>query len=308
MSRVVVTGSSGRLGGYVALAAAADAEVVGLDAREPANVDGWTHVTASIMDEEALVAAFRGAGAVLHIAAAANIGSGTPGQIIDLNVKGSWNVMEAAMRAGVRRVVLCSSDSVMGNTVWKEHFWCPESLPVDEAHPIRPTDPYGLSKYLAEEAGRSFARSGLEVIALRPVFVLFPSMMGEVRARHADPDGYAGPSAGGHVAAGGGLGWHHVDPRDVAEAFRLALHVDWRGFEAFYLSAPSTLHPLATLERIEQVFGRLPDRIDGTVYQANPFAPMFDTRAAEHRLGWRARHDLRNEVVGQQRVNERTTA
>lgn len=298
MTRVVVTGASGLLGGYVARAVAAKAEVIGFDVRAPGTPDGIAHVTASILDEDVLEAAFAGVDAVLHIAAAANIASGTPGQIIDLNVKGSWCVMEAARRAGVRRVVLCSSDSVMGNTVWKEHFLCPEALPVDESHPVRPVDPYALSKHLAEEAGRSFARRGLEVIALRPVFILFPSIMGEVCARHADPEGYIGPCAGGHAPAGGGLCWHHVDPRDVAEAFRLALHMDWQGFEAFYLAAPSTLHPLPTLARIERTFGRLPDRIDRAVYEANPFAPMFDTRAAARRLGWQARQDLRTAVTG----------
>ncbi|MCT8973523.1 NAD-dependent epimerase/dehydratase family protein [Microbaculum marinisediminis] len=298
MRRVVVTGASGLLGGYVARAVSDDAEVIGLDARPPAVPGDIAHVTASILDPDALEAAFAGADAVIHIAAAANIGSGTPGQIIDLNVKGSWCVLEAARRANVRRVVLCSSDSVMGNTVWKDHFWCPQALPVNEAHPVRPADPYALSKLLAEEAGRSFARRGLEIIALRPVFILFPSMMGEVLARHADPDGYVGPCAGGHAPAGGGPCWHHVDPRDVAEAFRLALRVDWRGYEAFYLAAPSTLHPLPTLDRIAQAFGGLPERIDSDVYAANPHAPMFDTRAARRRLGWRARHDLRADVLG----------
>lgn len=204
MRRVVVTGASGLLGGYVARAVAVEDDVMGLDARAPAVSGDIAHVTVSILDEEALVTAFAGADAVLHVAAAANIGSGTGGQIIDLNVRGTWTVMEAARRAGVRRVVLCSSDSVMGNTVWKEHFWCPEALPVDETHPVRPADPYALSKYLAEEAGRSFARRGLEVIALRPVFILFPSMMGEARARHADPEGYVGPCAGGHAPAAEG--------------------------------------------------------------------------------------------------------
>jgi nucleoside-diphosphate-sugar epimerase len=301
MSRVVVTGASGLLGGYVARAVCAEAEVTGLDTRPPYCEADWHHVTASILDEEALVASFAGADAVLHIAAAANIGSATPSRIIDLNTKGSWTVMEAARRAGVTRVVLCSTDSVMGNTVWREHFWCPEALPVDEAHPVRPADPYGLSKLMAEEAGRSFARRGLEVIALRPVFILFPSMMGEVRARHSDPVGYSGPCAGGHAPAGGGLCWHHIDPCDVAEAFRLSLHLEWQGFEAFYLAAPSTLHPRPTLERLEQAFGRLPDRIEREIYEANPFAPMFDTRAAARRLGWRVLHDLRAEVMAPER-------
>ena len=169
---------------------------------------------------------------------------------------------------------------------------------MDETNPVRPADPYALSKYLAAKAGRSFSGGGLKVIALRPVLILFPSMMGGVRARHADPEGSAGRSAGEHAPASGGLCRHHVDPRDVAEAFRLSLDLDWQGFEAFYLAAPSTLHPLPTLERIAQAFGRLPECIDRARYVAKPFAPMFDTSAAARRLGWVARHDLRAEVMG----------
>lgn len=296
MTRVVVTGASGLLGGYVAKAVQADADILGLDVRPPGPEGHWEHVNASILDLPALEEAFAGADSVLHIAAAANIGSGTSEHIIEMNVKGSWTVMEAAHRAGVRRVVLCSSDSVMGNTVDPDHFWCPKELPVDEAHDVRPADPYGLSKWLAEEAGRSFSRRGLEVIALRPVFILFPTMMGEVRARLADPKGYAGPCAGGHAPAGGGLCWHHIDPRDVAQAFRLALAMEWRGFEAFYLSAPSTLHPLPTRDRIQEVFGALPAQIDRTRYDTAPHAPMFDIDAAANRLNWRPQYDLRDSV------------
>lgn len=300
MRRVVVTGASGLLGGYVADAVAGSADIVGLDARPATGRQAGSHrhVEASILDLDALAAAFAGADAVLHVAAAANIGSAPHAGIIELNVTGSWNVLEAALRAGVRRVVLCSSDSVMGNTVWPEHFWCPQTLPVPEDHEMRPADPYGLSKLLAEEAGRSYARRGLEVLALRPVFVLFPSMFGEARARHADPERYRGPCAGGHVAAGGGMCWHHVDPRDVAEAFRLSLDCRWQGFGSFFLAAPSTLHPLPTLERMRQVFGRLPARIDRRRYAENPFAPMFDTGRAERVLGWRPRHDHRSAIIG----------
>jgi nucleoside-diphosphate-sugar epimerase len=300
MRPVVVTGAGGLLGGYVVRAVEQHAEVVGLDLR-PSGA-GSAFVMASILDEDALASAFEGADSVLHIAAAANISAGTPRQIVELNMQGSFNVLEAALIAGVRRVVLCSTDSVMGNTVWPQHFWCPDVLPVPADHSMRPADPYGLSKLLAEEAGRSYARRGLEVIALRAVFVLFPSMMGEVRARHADPEGYRGPSAGGHVRAGGGLCWHHVDPRDVAEAFRLAIDCTWSGFESFWLAAPSTLHALPTLEVIRRRFGRLPDAIDHELYRRNPYAPMFDLSRAEERLGWRARHDHRAELFTAERT------
>lgn len=301
MRRVVVTGASGLLGACVVRAIEDEVDVLRLDVRP--GTDGGNVITASILDFDALLSAFEGSDCVLHIAAAANIGAAAPHKIIELNVQGSWNVLEAALRAGVRRVVLCSSDSVMGNTVWPDHFWCPDTLPVPEDHDLRPVDPYALSKLLAEEAGRAYARRGLEVLALRPVFVLFPSMMGEVRARHADPVGYRGPCAGGHVAAGGGLCWHHVDPRDVAEAFRLAMDSPLQGFESYWLAAPSTLHPLPTLERIRMVFGRLPRAVDPDRYAQTPFAPMFDTSRAEQRLGWHALHDHRASIFTTERTD-----
>lgn len=298
MKRVVVTGASGLLGSYVAAAYSGDYEVLGLDTRPPSA--NHAHVDASILDLDAMVGAFDGADCVAHIAAAANIGAGSPQRIVELNTLGSWNVLEAAHRAGVRRVLLCSTDSVMGNTVWPNFFWAPRTLPVREDHPLRPVDPYGLSKLMAEEAGQAYAHRGLEVLALRPVFILFPSMLGEVRARHADPIGYRGPSAGGHVAAGGGLCWNHVDPWDVAEAFRLATTAEWRGFESFWLAAPSTLHWRPTLEIVRERFAILPDEVNHAHYADNPFASMFDTTRAVGSLGWRPRHDHRRALFEEQ--------
>lgn len=297
MRRVVVTGASGLLGSYVAAAFAGDCDVMGLDTRRPEA--GHAYVEVSILDLDALARAFAGADCVAHIAAAPNIGAAPPQHIIELNTLGTWNVLEAALKAGVRRVLLCSTDSVMGNTVWDDFFWAPKTLPVPESHPLRPADPYGLSKLMAEEAGRAYARRGLEVLALRPVFILFPSMLGEVRARHANPKTYRGPAAGGHVAAGGGLCWHHVDPRDVATAFRLAATSRWEGYESFWLAAPSTLHPRPTLELIAERFGALPNDVSHAHYAANPFAPMFDTHSACSRLGWQAEHDHRQRVFEQ---------
>lgn len=297
MARVIVTGGAGLLGGYVIDALRGAHAVTSLDLRPPVAPVG--HVEADIRDLPVLERAFAGADAVMHVAAAANIHSGPHERIVEINALGTWTVLEAAARAGVRRVVLCSSDSVLGNTVWKDHFFLPDALPVDETHSLRPTDPYGLSKLMAEEAGRSFAaRGALEVLALRPVFVLFPSMMGEVRARHADPETYVGPSAGGHVGAGGGLCWHHIDPRDVARAFALALDAPYRGFESFYLAAASTLRREPTLDVIRARFGALPDRIDLGWFEDRPHAPMFDTRRAAERLGWRPQHDHRGAVFG----------
>ena len=53
---------------------------------------------------------------------------------------------------------------------------------------------------------------------MRPVFVLYPDLETEVIARAADPEGYSGPTQGGHKPPGGGAMWHYIDPRDLAIA------------------------------------------------------------------------------------------
>jgi len=297
MKRILVTGGAGLLGTYVR-SALSEAHYMPISYDLIDTQDGAESFLGSIADLNALAAACNGIDTIIHIAAAANINDGTAQQILEINAMGSWNILEAANNSAVRRVVLCSSDSVMGNTVWPQHFWKPDSLPVAESHALRPTDPYGLSKLLAEETGRSFsARGTLEVLSLRPVFILFPSMIGEVKARNADPSGYKAGSAGGHVGAGGGLCWHHIDPRDVADAFVRSIDSSWNGFESYYLSADETLHPDPTTKILKNHFGGLPDHIDTDIYAAWPFAPMFSTAKARTQLGWASRFNHRPDII-----------
>lgn len=301
MRNVLVTGAGGYLGGYVVEALVDAYAVTGFDIKPPRR--DIRHLAADVTSLPDLVSACAGMDAVIHIAAVPTVNSGPAERIMRVNVLGTWNVLQAADLAGVRRVVLCSSDSTVGNTVWREYFWLPRYLPIDEDHPLRPTDPYGLSKQLGEEAGRSFAARGrMEVVALRPVFILFPEMFPEVIARNLDPAAYRGPAAGGPVAAGGGLCWHYVDPRDVAAGFRRALEYDYRGFESFFLSAANTLAPEPTLERIEDFFGELPEIRDPAWFAGNPFAPMFDTRRSRQVLGLKSRHDHRQEILSAKRT------
>ncbi len=200
---VLVTGAGGLLGGYVTRELAPHAKVSGLDLAP--EVAGITYTRGSIEDPVVVATAMAGQDAVVHVAARPNIWSGSGSEIIHTNVTGTWNVLEAAERAGVKRVILTSSDSVVGYTVREGAMIPPSYLPVDAAHPLRPTDPYALSKKLCEEMGRCFVDRGkLEVVVLRPVYVLYPEFECEVKARAADPKGYKGPAAGGRQPAGGG--------------------------------------------------------------------------------------------------------
>lgn len=235
--------------------------------------------------------------AVIHIAAVPNIWSADPETIMRVNVLGTWNVFQAAEAMGVRRVVLCSSDSVVGFTVREGNMVPPLYAPVDLEHPLQATDPYALSKVLGEEIGRSFAARGMEVVVLRPVFVAYPEMADELRVRAEDPVRYRGSMAGGPSAAGGGPLWHHVDPRDAARAFRLALALRQPTFERFFISAEVTLAPEPTLERLERVLGREIEIRRPEVFRENPFAPLYDLAPARERLGFMAEHEQRHLVA-----------
>ena len=290
--KVLVTGTGGKLGSYTAAELKGHCEISGFDAR-PGRSD-IPHRTGDITDAAAMAEACEGVDAVIHIAARPNIWSGSSDDIVRVNTMGVWTMLNSAEAAGVRRVVLCCSDSVVGFTVISGKLKPPEYLPIDAAHPLRPTDPYAISKLLGEEIGRSFVTRGkLEVIVLRPVFVLYPEMEREVKARAADPANYSGVSAGGPNPAGGGPAWHYVDPRDAARAFRLALEIENPRFAAYFISGMNTMAPEPTLERMQRYLRQGVTVRQPEVYKNNPFAPLYDLTAARDDLGYAAEHDLR---------------
>ncbi len=290
--KVLVTGTGGQLGSYTAAELTGLSEVHGFDAKGARG--DFPHRVGDITDPVAMAKACKGMDAVIHIAARPNIWSGTGDDIVRVNTMGVWTVLTAAEAAGVRRVVLCSSDSVVGFTVMSGGLKPPDYLPIDAGHTLRPTDPYAISKLLGEDIGRAFVTRGkLEVIALRPVFVLYPEMEGEVKARAANPAAYRGVTVGGPNPAGGGPAWHYVDPRDVARAFRLALEVETPRFASYFISGPNTMAPEPTLERLRRVLGLDVPVQRPEVYARNPFAPLYDLQAARDDLGYEAQFDRR---------------
>jgi nucleoside-diphosphate-sugar epimerase len=122
--------------------------------------------------------ALRGVDAVVDLAAAANL-STSWATVRRKNIPTTMNVLEAARRAGVKRVVLASSNHVTGLYELDEPYASivkgeydgldPSSIRrIETGDPIRPDSPYALGKALAEAAGRYYAeRFGMSVICLR---------------------------------------------------------------------------------------------------------------------------------------------
>lgn len=156
---VAITGAGGLIGELLAEHLAGRYEVRTLD-REDADVT----------DLEALVAAFDGADAVVHLAATSEVDSPWDA-VLNANVIGAYNVYEAASRAGVRRVVFASSNHAVGMYQWDDSYFTdpddPRIVPVDAA--VRPDSLYGASKVWGEALGRFYVErlDAFSVICLR---------------------------------------------------------------------------------------------------------------------------------------------
>lgn len=299
MRTILVTGAAGLLGRFVVRDLLKHGHVVrGLDRRRgDANIE-W-HI-GDVASPELVADAAAGVDAIMHIAAIPNIWSGDGQTIMRVNLLGTYTVLEAAEAAGVKRVVFCSSDSVAGYTVREGKMLVPHYAPLDLDHPLLATDPYAVSKVAGENLVRAYALRGMSAVALRTVFVAYPEMAGEIVARAKDPDNYRGPMVGGPSSAGGGPLHHHIDPRDLARAFRLALELKMPpgAFERFYLSAQVTLSPEPTLDRLRRLHGDSIDIRVPEVYARQPFAPLYDLTHAADRLGFIAEYDQRHLLAG----------
>ncbi|MGB8510008.1 MAG: NAD-dependent epimerase/dehydratase family protein [Pyrinomonadaceae bacterium] len=168
MSKALVTGGAGFIGSnIVRLLAGEGWDVVVLDnffSGHRKNLEGVQRVSlveADVRDAEAVERASAGAEVVFHLAASVgNIRSiEQPVEDSEVNVIGTLRVLEAARRAGVRKIVYSSSAAIFGEL---------KHIPIREDHPAEPDSPYGVSKLAAEKQCLAYARLyELEAVCLR---------------------------------------------------------------------------------------------------------------------------------------------
>lgn len=279
--RVLVTGASGLVGKVVVQELEAAGWVVaGADLPERAG-DVWAGV--DLTDAEAthrLVGDGPGYEAVVHAAAIPEPGHHPPHTVYENNVMATFNVVEACVQAGVRRLVNISSVGVLGLHYATRRVW-PDYLPIDEDHPLRPQDPYGLSKLAGEQiCDAAVRRSDLRCVSLRPAWVqdahsYVTELAPLVRARTLP----------------GVAGWPYVDVHDVADAVGLALSSDLAGHEAFYIAAPDTIGGRDLHASWRAVNPDAPTRLRPV---PRPDASGIDSGKARRLLGWQATRTWRN--------------
>jgi nucleoside-diphosphate-sugar epimerase len=172
--------------------------------------------------------------AVVHFAAVPAIMRTSDARTYATNALSTYNVLEAATRLGIGKIVFASSGAAYG-ICFAQGERRPQYLPVDEDHPTVPEDSYAISKVVNEVTARSFqGRTGADVYGLRISRVvepheyaeLFPGFLDEPSLRRREMFTY-------------------VDTRDLSQMVRRCLEVDGLGYEVFNvanadLSVPAT--------------------------------------------------------------------
>ncbi len=274
--RVLITGAHGKVG-RAATKAMIDAghDVRTTDLTRPGFErkadDAPGYVMADLTDAGEAYSVVHGADAVVHIAAIPEPTGNPPHVVFQTNLMATFNVLEAAVRFGVKRFVYISSETVPG-FFFPERPFLPDYAPVDEDHPVRPQDPYALSKSFGEQLmDAAVARSDIRCISLRPSWVQF----------EGNYELNLGPQIRDSSVLSPNL-WSYVDVYDLADAIVLATGSDLPGHEVFYIASPDNVGGYDFAEIFTKYYG---GRIELRELD-RPDASGISSAKAQRLLGW----------------------
>ena len=241
MKKVVVTGGSGRLGQFVIRDLLDHRyQVLSLDKVPPREklCPSWL---ADLRHSGDLFEALKGAYGIIHLGAYQAPNLAPDAETLSNNVAATYNVLRAAADLKVKKVVLASSTAAFG-FIYAVKLWAPDYLPLDENHPSKPQDSYGLSKVLGEQIADSIVsvHPDMTVSSLRFPGVNFDLSYESFRERWRNP-----------ATRTNGF-WTYIDARDAATTCRLALEGKFTGHEVFIASAPKNCMIQSTMELVKQ--------------------------------------------------------
>ena len=182
--------------------------------------------------------------AVVHAAAIPDPTHNPPATVFQNNLMATFNVVEAAVRFSVSRLVNISSETVPG-FFFPERPFLPDYVPVDEDHPIRPQDPYALSKYFGELLmDAAVRRSDLRSISIRPCWV----------QHEGNYERNLGPQVRDSAVLSPNF-WSYIDVYDLADAIVLAVESTLPGHEVFYIASPDNAGGRPFAEMVRKYYG-----------------------------------------------------
>ena len=218
--------------------------------------------------------------AVVHFAAIPRIMLRTDNETYRINTMGTYNVIEAALGLGIRKVIFASSETTYG-ICFADGERKPDYIPVDEEHPTLPGDSYAMSKVCNEATARCFhQRSGADFYGLRINNVMEPQ---DYAAKF--PDFVADPSLRRRNI------FAYIDARDLGRMVQCCLETDGLGYEVFNVANANSSVAITTDEIAERFYAGVP-----RTREMAPDETFYSIEKARRLVGFAPQVDWRDEV------------
>ena len=219
--------------------------------------------------------------AVVHLAAIPRILVKPDNETFRINTLGTYNVMEAATKLGIKKIIFASSETTYG-FCFAQGNPIPKWLPIEEDYETSPTDSYGLSKVLNEKTGEAFQkRTGIDIYALRIGNIIEPDEY------HRFEEFCENPSIRLRNL------FNYIDARDLAQAIELCIKKDGLGYEVFNVTHNINSVSLTTEEIIKQFFPNVKMRRDMEKYES-----ILSSKKIRDVLGFNPAHDWKKYLKG----------
>ncbi|APA88136.1 NAD(P)-dependent oxidoreductase [Paraburkholderia sprentiae WSM5005] len=217
--------------------------------------------------------------AIVHFAAIPRIMITPDNEVYRINVMGTYNILDAASKLGIRKVIVASSETTYG-MVFAHRDRSPEYFPLDEEYPVNPMDSYATSKVVNEVTAKAFhTRTGSDIYCFRIGNVLEPDDYAKFPAWLKDP------------ALRKRIAWSYIDGRDLANACRLAIEKDGLGFQVMNVAADDVSSDVPTAELLRRYYPGVPVR-----KQLGEFETLLSNEKLKRLLGWKQQHYWRDEA------------
>jgi len=217
--------------------------------------------------------------AVVHFAAIPRILIKPDNETFAVNTVGTYNVIDASVKLGIRKIIFASSETTYG-ICFADGEVDPQSLPLEEDYDVNPMDSYGLSKVLNEKTARAFQlRSGFDIYGLRIGNVIEPHEYDRF------PDFFRNPGQRRRNV------FCYIDARDLGQIVHLCLEKDGLGFEIFNAGNDTNSVNIPTRQVLTQFFPGVPVTRELGEYEA-----LFSNRKIREVLGFVEEHNWRNHV------------